>query len=102
VTQFVPANLPSGVGTVEELVAWGISALAQMNSGVLLQTTPGQTEPVSSAQTYRFPFLETNQERLICLAYLPLTADWRTGGKIWNSGIGEISNTALPPGFTTN
>lgn len=101
-TAFVPANLPSGVGSIEELVAWGVSALAQVNTGTLIQTSAGQTEPVCAAQTFRFPFLETNQERLICIAYLPLTANWRSGGKLWNTGIGEISSIALPADYTTN
>lgn len=99
---FTPANLPSGVGTVEELVAWGVSALAQINDNNLVQTAAGQIEPVVSAQTFRFPFIETNQQRLICIAYLPLTANWRSGGKLWNNGIGEISNLPLPADFTTN
>jgi len=101
-TTFVPANLPSGVGTVEELVAWGVSALAQINNAELIQTSAGQTEPVAAAQTFRFPFVTTFPERLICVSYLPLTVNWRSSGKLWNSGIGEISNIALPPEYTTN
>jgi hypothetical protein len=99
---FTPANLPSGVGTVEELVAWGVSALAQINDGLLIQTSAGQTEPVAQAQTFRFPFITTAPQRLICVAYLPLVENWRSGGKLWDKGIGEISNIALPPEYTTN
>jgi hypothetical protein len=99
---FTPANLPSGIGSLEELVAWGVSALAQVNNGVLIQTSAGQTEPVAQAQTYRFPYLTTAPERLICVAYLPLTENWRSAGKLWDKGIGEISSIALPPEYTTN
>lgn len=101
-TAFVPANLPSGVGTVEELVAWGGSVLAQVNAATQIQTSAGQTEPVCAVQTFRFPFLTVAPERLIVVAYLPLTAGWRTGGKLWNQGVAEISVTAIPTEYTTN
>lgn len=101
-TAFTPANLPNGVGTIEELVAWGVSALSQINDGTQIQTAEGRAEPVASCQTYRFPFLLTNQQRLICVTYLPLTAGWRSSGKLWNNGVGEISTLALPIEYTTN
>jgi len=101
-TTFTPGNIPSAVNTIEELVAWGMSGLAEINPNVLVTTSAGTAEPVAQVQTFRFPNQLTNPERLICVAYLPLVANWRSQGKIWSNGIAEISTTALPTTFTAN
>ncbi len=99
---FSPANIPSNVNTLEELAAWSMLALSELNSNLTVQSAAGTVEPVISTQVIRLPNELTDPERLICVAYLPLLANWKSTGKIWSTGIKELSQTALPTGFTSN
>jgi hypothetical protein len=101
-TAFTTANIPSNVNTLEEVFAWAASALAELNPNVLVQTSTGAVEPVCTAQTYRFPNQDTDPERYVIVAYLPLASGWRGAGKVWSTGIKEISQSAIPAGFTAN
>jgi len=101
-TAFTTANIPSSVTTLEELAAWSISALSEINPSVTVQTSAGSVERAVQAQTFEFRNQLTNPERLILVAYLPLTANWRSAGKYWGNGIAELSTTALPAGYTAN
>ncbi len=99
-TAFVPANLPSTVNTIEELVVWGASALAEINPNATVITAPGQAALVCNVQTTRLEQQVTNPERLAVLAYIPLAANWRSQGKIYSNGVLEISTSPLPVGYT--
>lgn len=101
-TAFVAANIPSNVDTVEELLVWCASALAEVNPTTNIQTGAGTAEPVVSAQTFNFVSESTDPQRFVVVAYIPLTANWRSEGKIWSTGIAEISSNALPAGYTSN
>lgn len=101
-TTFASANIPSNVNTLEELAAWSCSALAEVNSDDQIVTSPGTVEQSVTAQTFRFPGQASSPERLVVVAYLPLTGDWRGQGKIWSNGISELSTAALPAGYTAN
>jgi hypothetical protein len=98
-TAFAVANIPSNVNTLEELLAWCASAIAEVNPSVTIQTSQASAEPICTCQTFRFASQTTNPERLVVVAYLPLTQNWRSQGKIWSN---EISATALPAGYTSN
>jgi hypothetical protein len=99
---FSVANIPSNVNTVEELFIWCASILAELNPNVIVQTGVGAVEPVVTAQSYRFPNQDTDPERFVIAAYIPLLPGWRGSGKIWSSGIKEISQSAIPVGYTSN
>lgn len=101
-TAFTTANIPSNVNTLEELAGWACSALSEVNAAEQITVAAGQVEPVATAQTFRFAGQVDSPERLVCVMYLPLTANWRGQGKIWSNGITEISTTALPSGYTAN
>jgi hypothetical protein len=101
-TAFTTANIPSNVNTLEEVFCWAASALAEINPNVVVQTAVGAIEPVCTAQTYRFPNQDTDPERLVIVAYIPLLPVWRGAGKVWSTGIKEISQSALPTGYTAN
>lgn len=101
-TAFVPANIPSNVNTLEELAAWSCAALAEINNTAEIATGPGQLEPVVTMQTFRYANQATNPERLICVMYLPLLPGWRSLGKLFHAGVGEISGAALPVAYTVN
>jgi hypothetical protein len=98
---FAPANIPNTVTTVEELMAWSASVLAQVSPTESIQTTAGAVERVVQVQTFEFRSEENNPERLVIVGYLPLTPAWRSAGKIWAEGIGIVSNAALPSTFTS-
>ena len=101
-TAFTTGNIPSNVNTLEELAAWACSALAEINTDDQIVTGAGQLEQSVTAQTFRFAGQETSPERLVIVAYLPLTSDWRGQGKIWSNGISELSTDSLPAGYTSN
>jgi hypothetical protein len=101
-TAFSAANIPSSVTTLEEVAAWAVSALAEINPSVTIQTSAGAVERAVQAQTFEFRTQASNPERLILVAYLPLTANWRSSGKYWGNGVAEISTTSIPAGYTTN
>jgi hypothetical protein len=100
-TAFTTANIPSSVNTLEELMCWAASAIAEINPTVTVQTSSSTAEPVCSCQPFRFANQATNPERLVVVAYLPLTAPWRSAGKLFGT-LGEVSQTALPAAYTTN
>jgi hypothetical protein len=101
-TAFATANIPSNVNTLEELAAWVMFALAEINSNLTVQSAAGTVEPVISAQIIRLPNELTDPERIVCVAYLALQANWRSTGKVWSTGVKELSQTALPAGYTAN
>lgn len=101
-TAFTTGNIPSNVNTLEELLVWCASALAEVNPSATVQTSPSTIEQAVTAQTYRFANQTTNPERFVVVAYVPLAAAWRGQGKIWSNGVSEISTTALPTGYTAN
>ena len=98
---FAPANIPASVTTVEELLVWSASILAQVAPSETVQTTPGAVERAVQVQTFEFRSQETNPERCVIVAYLPLTASWRSAGKLFAEGIGVLSSAALPASFTS-
>ena len=73
-----------------------------INSNLTVQSAAGTVEPVISAQIIRLPNELTDPERIVCVAYLPLLPNWRSTGKVWSTGIKELSQTALPAGYTSN
>lgn len=101
-TAFTTANLPSNINTVEELAGWAASVLAEVNPSEQINTGSGSLEQVATVDTFNFVGQAESPGRLICVLYLPLTADWRGQGKIWSNGITEISTNSLPAGYTTN
>jgi hypothetical protein len=101
-TAFSPANIPSEVNTLEKLLAWGFFALAENSGNLTVQSAAGTVEPAVSVQIIRLPNELTDPERVVGVAYLPLQPDWGGKGKVWSKGIKELSQTALPAGYTSN
>jgi hypothetical protein len=99
---FSPANIPSNVNTLEELAVWAMFALAELNPNVSVQAATGTVEPAVSAQIVKLPNQATDPERVVLVGYIPLTDNWRSAGKVWSAGIKELSQTALPAGYTSN
>jgi len=99
-TTFNPAQLPNTVNTVEEVLAWSGSVLAEVNPNKFLATTAASLEPVVQVQTFRFTHEDVSPERLVVIAYLPLVPNWRSQGKLWSNGVAEISTAAIPPAFS--
>lgn len=101
-TAFNPGLIPSNVNTIEEVVIWGMFILAQLNPNTSVQSAAGTVEPVVSAQIIKLPNQATDPERAVCVAYIPLTDEWRSSGKLWDKGIKEISQAAIPAGYSSN
>lgn len=100
-TAFSPANIPPTVSTLEELLVWSASALSELNGTKTIQTSAGQIEKAVQCQTFEFRNEATSPQRCVVVAYLPLTAGWRSAGKLFAEGIAELSTTALPATYTT-
>ncbi len=99
---FSPANIPSNVNTLEELFVWAGFALSELNPNISVQAATGTIEPAISAQIVKLPNQTTDPERVVIVGYVPLTPEWKSTGKIWSSGIKELSQTVLPAGYTAN
>jgi hypothetical protein len=99
---FSPANIPSGVNTLEELFVWSGFALAELNPNINVQAASGTVEPAVSAQIVKLPNQATDPERVVLVGYIPLAPDWKSVGKIFTGGIKEFSQTVLPVGYTSN
>jgi hypothetical protein len=100
-TAFAPANVPSSIDTLEKLAAWALSALAEINPSVTIQTTAGTVEKAVQTQTFDFRNQATSPERLVVTAFLPLSAGWRSNGKLFGR-VTELSSTPLPAAYTSN
>lgn len=98
---FAPSNIPTTVGTVEELAVWAISILAELTPDVSIATDRNTLEPVATCQTFRFANEVTQKERVVLAAYVPLTAGWRGAGKFWDGGIDTLSSATIPASYTT-
>lgn len=93
---FTPADLPASVNTVEKLAVWSISILSETTSADSITTARGVDEQPASAQSFRFSFQPTAPERLVLIAYVPLTAGWKGAGKLYDTGVTAFNNTAIP------
>lgn len=98
---FAPSNIPPSVGTVEELIVWAGSILAELTPSDTIQTDRNTLEPVATCQTFRFANEPGVKERVVVAAYVPLNTSWRGAGRFWEGGLGDLSSSAIPGNYST-
>jgi hypothetical protein len=96
----IGTQIPSGINTLEKLVAWGGLTLANINPALAAIEGQGYTERVAQANVYYIA--ADNRNRLIVRASIPMTADYLAGGaKLWTYA-NELSTTVIPAIFSSN
>lgn len=96
----IATQIPSQIDTLEKLHAWSGLCLA-FNFPTLVATEgQGYTERV--AQANFFYIAADNRDRLIIRASLPVSNDFKAGGKKSWQFITEVGNTAIPAQFASN
>lgn len=97
-TAFSTADLPASVNTVEKLVVWAGSILAEVNPNATAIEGPGVSARTATCVPYFIPEgPPTPEYRLILRQSLLLEGDWRTG-KMWEN-ISNISSAAIPTAY---
>lgn len=96
-TALVSSQIPASINTVEKVVAWGSSILAQVNPTATVITAPGVADLVAQASDFRFPNDTGNPNRFACILYLPLATNYRELRHYL--GVNEISTTGIPSAF---
>ena len=99
-TTFSTANVPTNINTVEKLAAWVGLLLNTMNPTLGVIETDGQTaQKVSQVSFFR---AADGSLRLTIRLSLPVREAYATSTtKFWED-VQEISNTAIPSGYTSN
>lgn len=96
----IATDIPSGINTLEKLVAWGSLTLAATNPQLKAVEGTGYQERVAQANPY---YIEAdNKHRLIGRQSIQLDASYLAGGaKTWTFAQ-ELSSTAIPASFKSN
>lgn len=100
-TSFTKDQLPNSINTVEEVLAWSASILAELNAEQLIQIDRSNKIMVCDTRPALVTTEAVDPERFAVSAYLPLQPDWRTK-KAWMNGVKELSTDAIPTVYTVN
>lgn len=97
-TAFAKAQLPDTVDSVEKLVAWGTSILAELYPIPSITVSTGNAERVAQQNTFYFTANSPPTERLVNVAYLPVAGTWRAD-KPWKSAQ-PLGNSDIPAAYS--
>ncbi len=99
-TLSIATQVPSQIDLLERHLAWSALALDFLNPTIAVLETPDRAE--KCVQTSIFQAAD-NTYRLLVRATLPLDASYVNdrSKKLWMF-VQELSNVALPAGFTAN
>lgn len=95
-TTFAKNQIPDSVDTVEKLLAWSASILAELNSDQRIAVNVSSLDSVASAGPYSFSLQQTQPLRYVVTAYLPLDEGYRSGGNVWESSVLPLSEGVIP------
>lgn len=96
----IATQIPSQIDTLEKLHAWSGLCLAFNFPNLTAIEGQGYSERV--AQANFFYIAADNRDRLIVRASLPVSNDFKGGGKKQWQFIQEVGNTAIPALFASN
>lgn len=99
-TAFTPADLPSGINTVEQVFLWSAMSLRTMNPTIGVLETPDVTQRV--CQVGHFDAADGTRRALVrhCIELDPIY-DFDNSQKLWRRAK-EVSQTALPAAYKVN
>lgn len=98
-TAFSRNDLPDSVNTVEKLLVWSASILAEAYPNLFVQSRPGELEPTVNLLPLRLQHEETNPLRATILAYLPLEVNWRNE-RLFKT-VKELGTVPIPNSYRT-
>lgn len=98
-TAFAAADIPAGIDTLEELVAWGQMTLYNLNSGAMYKEAEGSSIDSGLAPLIDFSIISTadGTQRAICRTSIELNSTWTADASmpLWN--FAEAMSTAPIP-----
>lgn len=101
-TAFVSTDIPAGIDTLEELVAWGQMALYNLNSGSMYKEAEGSSIDSGLAPLIDFSIISTadGTQRAICRTSLELNASWTADASmpLWNF-IEAMTTAPIPTAY---
>lgn len=96
----ISTDIPSQINTLEKLIMWSGSTLANINPNLVAIEGIGYTERV--AQAGIFYIQADNKYRALIRNSIQISPDYLAGGaKLWTFAQ-ELSNTAIPAIFKSN
>lgn len=96
----IGTDIPSGINSLERLIAWGGLTLANINPSLTVIEGVGYTE--RAAQAGVFYVAADNKYRLLIRASIQMSPDYLAGGaKLWTYA-NDLSSTAIPALFKSN
>lgn len=96
----IATQIPSQIDTVEKLYVWSGLVLANLNPGLTAIEGVGYTE--RCAQAGVFYVSADNKYRALVRGSIQMSPDYLAGGaKLWTFAQ-ALSNSAIPPIFTSN
>lgn len=98
-TAFSPSDLPGTVNTVEKLLIWSGSVLAELYPNLLVQSRYGELEPVVNILPVRLQYEENNPLRVALLSYVPLEPNWRNARLFLAAK--ELGTAPIPNAYRT-
>lgn len=97
-TAFAANQLPADIDSVEKLVAWGSSVLAELYKNPSIVVSPGNSERVAQQNIYYFTSNDPATERLLSVSYLPIADNWRSVGKIYKAAQ-SLGTSTIPASY---
>lgn len=101
-TAFVVSDIPAGIDTLEELVAWGQMTLYNLNSGAMYKEAEGSSIDSGLAPLIDFSIISTadGSQRAICRTSLELNPSWTSDNSmpLWNF-IEPMSTAVIPAAY---
>jgi hypothetical protein len=100
-TAFNKSQMPDAINTLEEVLVWCASILAELTAGQTVAIDRSNTARIIDARPALLEQALTDPERFAVVAYLPLEPTWRRK-KAWNNGIKEVTTESIPPDYSLN
>lgn len=100
-TDFSRSQIPDAVDTVEKLMAWAGSVLAETNAEVSIAVNRASLDAVASAGPFSFPLQASEPLRYVVTAYLVLDPSYRAMGNVWESSVLPFRDGVIPDAYTS-
>jgi len=88
-------DLPSTVNTVEKLIVWSNSLMADIFRDVAVVEGVNQTERVFNTNIFHITATDPSQHRVITRASIEVASNWRRVGKLWLAAQ-DVGTIAIP------
>lgn len=102
-TAFLPANIPSTIQTIEQLVVWGMEILqtnfSEVNCVEFLDEN-GEPLPrrVIESNTFFYTALNPGEHRHSARISVKVRAEYKTTGRVWDH-VATFGDTPIPVGM---